>query len=183
MAKKLNSMPDFTAHLPKSVHDLSQSTTYTCTPGMLAPIYYDMLHTGDKIHFSASQFVRLNPLVTQPLGQIDIHLDYFFVPLSVLYTPSPSMFYQTDDLISGMFNAGFSNPMGFPVFDFRNWLINCFVNDATGANWHLQNAPCVFSLPKVQVNLLKIYHLSILTPLVVLFIVYLTFLIWLQRLF
>lgn len=125
MSKKLNSMPDFTAHMPKTAHDVSQSTAYTTCPGMLSPVYFDMLHTGDKLHFSASEFVRLNPLESQPLGQIDVHLDYFFVPLTVMYTPASSMFYQTDDLItSAIDKSQFNDASAFPVFGFANFLAN-----------------------------------------------------------
>lgn len=123
MSKKLNSMPDFTAHMPKTAHDVSQSTAFTTCPGMLSPVYFDMLHTGDKLHFSASEFVRLNPLESQPLGQIDVHLDYFFVPLTVMYTPASSMFYQTDDLISSAIDkTQFNDSTVFPVFGFSNYL-------------------------------------------------------------
>lgn len=129
MAKKLNSMPDYTAHLPKHPHDVSQSQAYTCCPGMLCPVYYDMLHLGDELHFSASEFVRLNPLEQQPLGDIDVHLDYFFVPLTVMYTPSSSLFYQTDDLVSGIFGGGSASLKkdGFPVMDISTWLTSKFV--------------------------------------------------------
>lgn len=100
MAKKLNSMLDYQARMPKQPHDVSQSFTFTFAPAMLLPCYYDMLHAGDELHFSNGLFARLQNPITAPLGDIDFHLDYFFVPLSVMYTPSTSMFYQTDDLIS-----------------------------------------------------------------------------------
>ena len=121
MSKKLNSMPSYTANLPHQAHDVSQSTAYTTCPGMLSPVYHDMLHVGDKIHFSASEFVRLNPLESQPLGKIDVHLDYFFVPLSVMYTPATSMFYQTDDLFSSVFSvSGDFEVDSFPTYDFAS---------------------------------------------------------------
>lgn len=103
MAKKLNSMPDYQARMPKQPHDVSQSTALTAVPGMLLPVYYDMLHLGDEIHFDARLFARMNPLVVASLATIDVHVDHFFVPLTVMYTPSSSMFYQTDDLVSSLF--------------------------------------------------------------------------------
>lgn len=120
MAKKLNSMPSYTANLPREAHDLSQSIAFTTCPSLLSPVYYDLLHFGDKLHFSASEFVRLNPLESQPLGKIDVHLDYFFVPLSVLYTPCTSMFYQTDDLLSSVFGGQNFDSVNFPVYDFSH---------------------------------------------------------------
>lgn len=124
MTKKLNSMPDYRAKMPRQPHDVSQSTAYTCCPGALNPVYYDMLHTGDELFFSASQFTRLNPMVTQALGQIDVHLDYFFVPLTVMYTPSSSLFYQTDDLLSSLVDKDTLNKTNFPVCDLANYVFD-----------------------------------------------------------
>ena len=133
MAKKLNSMPDYRANMPRQPHDVSQSTGFSTCPGMLSPVYYDMLHTGDSIHFSASQFTRLNPLNVASIGDLDVHLDYFFVPLTVMYTPTSSMFYQTDDLVSSVFAdknqwASFSS---FPTYQFFDFLENNFTSSGT----------------------------------------------------
>lgn len=139
--KKLNSMPDYTAHMPQQAHDVSQSTGFTAPPGQLSPVYFDMLHTGDKIHFSSSMFARLNPLSTAALGDIEMHLDYFFVPLSVMYTPSTSLFYQTDDLISSNFNRDTLKADSFPVFNFGSFTISDTAPDIE-ESWFLrfQNA-------------------------------------------
>lgn len=117
MAKKLNSMPDYQARMPKQPHDVSQSFTFTSSTGMLLPVYFDMLHTGDELHFDVNAFTRLNPLNAPTLGEIDLHFDYFFVPLSVMYTPATSMFYQTDDLISSAINRSGLVKDRFPLYD------------------------------------------------------------------
>lgn len=119
---KLNSMPDYTAHLPKTPHDLSQSYGFTTAPGLIIPVYFDILHHGDDLHFSAAEFVRLNPLETAPLGEIEVNLDHFFVPLPVMYTPSSSMFYQTDDLLSSLVDRDALDSTNFPVYDFKGIL-------------------------------------------------------------
>lgn len=118
MAKKLNSMPDYVNRAPKSVHDVSQSLTYTSAPGMILPVYWDMLHHGDKIHFSVSQFSRLNPIVKPALTKLDIHIDSFFVPLPVLYTLQPSMEYGTDDMISSLYDKS-DLKTHYPILDFE----------------------------------------------------------------
>lgn len=117
MAKKLNSMPGYQARMPKQPHDVSQSYGYTCAPAQLIPTYYDMLHLGDDLHFQAKLFARLNPLNVASLGKIDVHMDYFFVPLSVMYTPAMSLFYQTDDLISSNFAKSNIITDRFPLYD------------------------------------------------------------------
>lgn len=115
MAKKLNSMPGYQARMPKQPHDVSRSLTLTASTGMELPVYYDMLHLGDELHFNGNLFARLNPLFTAALAEIDIHVDYFFVPLSVMYTPSTSIFYQTDDLLSSVFANDNLKRDGFPT--------------------------------------------------------------------
>lgn len=131
MAKvKLNSMPDYTAKMPNSPHDVSQSTGFTCPPGQISPVYFDMLHLGDEIHFSAAMFARYNPLITAALGDVDVHLDYFFVPLTVMYTPTSSMFYLTDDLISSVIDKAALDPEKFPVFG----AAHKFYRDSEGTN-------------------------------------------------
>lgn len=117
MAKKLNSMPDYQARMPKQPHDVSQSFTFTSSTGMLLPVYFDMLHTGDELHFDVNAFTRLNPLNAPTLGEIDLHFDYFFVPLSVMYTPATSIFYQTDDLISSVIQKDSLDTDRFPLFN------------------------------------------------------------------
>lgn len=117
MAKKLNSMPDYQARMPKQPHDTSRSIAFTASTGMELPVYYDMLHLGDELHFNGNLFARLNPLFTAALAEIDLHVDYFFVPLSVMYTPAPSLFYQTDDLVSSAFDKETLVKDRFPVLD------------------------------------------------------------------
>jgi hypothetical protein len=143
MSKKLNSMPDYQARLPKHPHDVSQSTAFTAAPGMILPVYYDMLHLGDELHFSASEFVRLNPLEQQALGDIDVHLDFFFVPLTVMYLPTSSMFYQTDDLVSSLFSRqSTSRYVNFPTYNFVQ-SFNNLIPDPDNYEARL-NEPCGF---------------------------------------
>ena len=115
MAQKLNSMPSYTARFPKESHDMSQSLTLTAATGMELPVYYDVVHPGDSYHFTARLFARMNPLIKPALGDIDFHLDYFFVPLQVLYTPSSSLQWDTDDLISSLIDKN-SLRDKFPLF-------------------------------------------------------------------
>lgn len=119
MAQSLNEKPDYRNNSPKFVHNMTQSLAFTSSIGMELPIYYDMLHAGDEIHFSGNMFTRLQPLNVASLAEIDIHLDYFYIPLTLLYTPAWSLFYQTDDLVSSVFANGVQNmnASGFPLYD------------------------------------------------------------------
>ncbi len=92
-------MPDFRARMPKQPHDLSRSFAFTTCVGAEFPIARAMLHPHDELYFSSSMFTRLNAISLPALAQIDFHLDYFFVPLTVMYTPANVLHYgsTTDD--------------------------------------------------------------------------------------
>ena len=98
--QKLNSMPDYQARMPKYGHDISRSWTFGIAPGMIAPVYGHPVMSGSHLKGQHKVFARFNPILKPFLGAVDIHVDTFFVPISMLYTPSLSLFYQTDDLIS-----------------------------------------------------------------------------------
>lgn len=129
MAKKLNSMPDYQARMPKQPHDISQSYLTSMTTGQERPVYFDMLHLGDELHFNGNLFARFQPLVTAAIAKVDLHIDYFFIPLSVMYTPAPSMFYQTNDLISASFQ--YKDLKSFPLYDLDSSILS-IVNDSAG---------------------------------------------------
>lgn len=127
MSKKLNSMPDYQARMPRFQHDLSQATMFTAAPSMLLPCYYHMLHLGDRLSYQQDLSCRLNPIMKPSVAPIDLHVDYFFVPLSVIYLPALNLFYQTDDLVSGIFNEkdasnNYLKNQRFPLMDYSSAL-------------------------------------------------------------
>lgn len=91
--------------MPKQPHDLSRSFAFTSSLGCILPFYQHMCHPHDELFFSAGAFTRLAPMLVPSLAQVDFHLDYFFVPLTVMYTPSNVLHYGTDDLISSVFTG------------------------------------------------------------------------------
>lgn len=118
---------DFTANLGRHSHDVSQGYTSSIAPGCLVPQYFDILQPGDKIFFKTHMFTRFQDISTAFLGEVDMHLDYFFVPLQMLYTIFGQMFAQTNDVISDFFDVH-DNVHGdnLPVLD-----LNTFFADGT----------------------------------------------------
>lgn len=117
MVQKLNSMPQFRRRMQLHDHDVSQSFALTLSTGMLLPVYFDMAHAGDDYFFNSNFTVRYNPLLKPFIGDVDIHVDHFFVPLSMLYTPCSSIFYQTDDILSSATPRFQLIKDRFPLFD------------------------------------------------------------------
>lgn len=109
---------DFQAHLSRHSHDISAGYTASIAPGLIVPQYFHILGPGDSIYYSNRMFARLQDMMTAFLGEIDIHIDSFFVPLQMLYTPFGQIFAQTDDFISDSFVPNsFTQKDGFPLFD------------------------------------------------------------------
>lgn len=138
MAK--NMAPMHRNQMSRHSHDVSQGYTTTLACGQLRPVYFDVLGPGDSVYYKTKAFARLQEVVTAFLGEIDVHLDYFFVPLQMLYTPFGQVFAQTNDVISDNFvgTERFSLDM-FPTFSINDfvdsrenrykgglWLLECF---------------------------------------------------------
>lgn len=140
MEKHLNSMPNYRAKMPKQPHDVSQSNAFTACPAMLLPVYFDMLHHGDTIHFHGNMFARLNPMVVASLGKVDVHVNYFFVPLSLMYTPAPSLFYQTQDILSSNIDVSKLVKDSFPKYD-----INSSLSNILTLNYTLSSSPYYYT--------------------------------------
>ena len=95
---------DFRAQLSRHSHDVSAGYSSSLTTGPIVPQYYHVLQPGDTLYFDVHMFTRMQDVVTAFLGEVDIHLDAFFVPLQMLYTPFGQIYSQTDDFISSKFD-------------------------------------------------------------------------------
>ena len=102
--------PRHEAHLARSSFSMGQNLTYTASTGMILPIYSDLLNVGESVYLNSSLMVRTQPLVTAALCDIHINVDWFFVPVSKLFTLFPSLRYQTNDPISDFYNVDSNNP-------------------------------------------------------------------------
>lgn len=119
----LNQMPKHTARLSKTAHDLSQSLAFTAAPGMLLPVYKDILVGGDKIDFTPSIFSRLTPLIAPALCDIEVYLDTFFVPMDMLYSFFGNQLFQVREYFSSQFDDSINNGFreDFPLFNLNDF--------------------------------------------------------------
>lgn len=144
MAKPKMQMPSYRAKLSRSGHDLSQSLAFTASTGMLLPVYSDFLNAGEKVSIKTNLFARTQPLVTPAMADVDVYLDWFFVPMTMLYTAFGQIRYQTNDFISSLYSAAPGRPNGgFPVLEADDSMI------APAFNW---NQAQTFSLNPASID-------------------------------
>ena len=127
---------DYTANLSRHSHDVTAGYTASIAPSMIVPQYFDILQPNDTIYYKTHMFVRSQDLVTAFLGEVDLHIKYFFVPLQMLYTNFGQIFAQTDDVISSFYKSA-SAEERFPVGSFNtfftqakvtDWMTNRYIN-------------------------------------------------------
>ncbi|UCS96039.1 MAG: major capsid protein [Microviridae sp.] len=107
-------MLQHTAHLSRSGFDMSQSYAFTCAPGMLLPVYSDLLNVGEKVSLSTQFFARTQPLVTPAMVDVDFNLEWFFVPATMLLTCWGQIRNQTLDAVTSMITPNMLSGGLFP---------------------------------------------------------------------
>ena len=109
---KLDSKPMQSAQLSKSSHDLNHVFDFTSSTGMILPLVCDILNPGESIDTK----VDLSQTRTQPLDaaaylDLDLHVDYFFVPMTLLYSKFESFIYRIKDYYSSANNINYDMPL------------------------------------------------------------------------
>ena len=126
---------DFTANLGRHSHDVSQGFTSSLTTGAIVPQYFDILQPGEKIFYKTHMFCRFKDIPRPFLGEVSLHLDYFFVPATMLYTLFGQVFAQTDDVISDFYlDISHENIDQFPVADINEFFRNNYEHMSTTAS-------------------------------------------------
>ena len=146
-----NKNPEYQAKLPRYGHDLSFDYGFTASTGMLLPFFHDILNPGEKVQGGVDIFTQLQVPLAVP-AQIDMEqiVDYFFVPMPMLFQPFESMIYQTNDYLSSLYgnfsqaqqapaNAAQLLPL-FHTFDASQNTVEShirnFWNDLAEYNWY-----------------------------------------------
>lgn len=102
MAKNKNRL-NFEAQLSRHPHHMPAAYSASISTGMIIPQWFDVAQAGDTYKMHPKMFARLQNVQTAFLGEVDINVKFFFVPLQMLYTPFGQIFTQTNDVISSVF--------------------------------------------------------------------------------
>ena len=100
---RIDEMPQYRAKLPKSVHDLSHKFGFTATVAHLMPIFHDFLNPGETVELGFNYNLRTQPLQSAAMVDIKSHVEYFFVPMQLLYSPFGNVLYNIEDSYSSNF--------------------------------------------------------------------------------
>lgn len=106
--------PSHRAAIGYSGFDMSQRKQFTSAPGMLLPVYFDLLQPGDKVDCSVSTMTRFQPMATPVFASIKEHVDWFFVPLEQIYSQFGSVFFGINDPKSVQINPANASGEYFP---------------------------------------------------------------------
>lgn len=92
--------PSHAAKLGHNGFDMSKRILFTSSVGQLLPVYYDFLNPGDNISIDSSLFTRTQPMRSSAFTRVTEHIDYFFVPISLINSYWENAFYGISDLSS-----------------------------------------------------------------------------------
>lgn len=75
----------YSVRIKSNLFDLSNDYYGTCDMGQLIPVDAKIVNPGDTFRAESSALVRLQPLVAPQMTPINVRIDYFFVPLRLLW--------------------------------------------------------------------------------------------------
>ena len=124
-------MPDHKAQLPRQSHVLSHDFGFTATTGHLLPVFHTFMNPGEKINVGFDFNLRTMQLEAAAFADLVTHVEYFFVPIQLLYQPFENIFYDIQNQFSSNFTL--SDKAVLPLLDFEGCMDDLFVNRAESA--------------------------------------------------
>lgn len=115
MGKLDKMMPDYSNRHSRTAHDMSHGLKFTCASGHINPVEHDVLLPGDTVYLGFD-FVGRNqmPFLSPASADLDFHVDYFFVPMELLFKPFASYVYGVKDEYSSFFQMERINLPNYP---------------------------------------------------------------------
>lgn len=102
--------PGRVAQLGRNGFDMSQRRIFSSPCGMLLPTYTDFANPGDKYRLNSRSFVRTEALQSAAFTRLRAHLDWFFVPITQIYSLWNEFYNGTNDVMSSIFANSSSAP-------------------------------------------------------------------------
>lgn len=101
------------AHLSRTGHSLSHKLSFTAACGMLLPTFWDYASPGDSYSLRTDyDLSRALPLLSPATLDIEVVTDYFFVPMTLMYTPWDEVYSGTNSVFSSNFQLDDTQTIG-----------------------------------------------------------------------
>lgn len=96
--------PKVRPNLGHNGFDLSRRRLFTSPCGMLLPVFWDFASPGEKYKCNSTIFVRTEAVSTAAMMRLKAHVDWFFVPVTQLYSLWNEFFNGVNDNMSSIFS-------------------------------------------------------------------------------
>lgn len=98
----INQTPSHVAKLGYNGFDMSNLLKFSSTTGELLPVYYDLLSPGDKVSCQTTLKTRTMEIESAAMVSLKEHLEWFFVPMTQIYSIFGDWFNSIQDLKSSL---------------------------------------------------------------------------------
>lgn len=135
---KLDRFPRFSNGRSKTLHNMSYDFKFTATTGHLNPVNNDILLPGDKIDYQPIFQVRVvQPMLAAAMVDIDFHVETFFVPMTMLWTPFEDFIYGVNGNYSSHYTT--AQKVNLPLLDMQSVIntVNNAVEDSVLDNFNI----------------------------------------------
>ena len=116
----IDSMPKYKAQISREGHNLEHGFEFTSSTGHLLTLFADILNPDDTISGNISMFSRTNPINVPANVEVEQFIDYFFVPLEMIYSGFGDSMFLVNEPYSSMIKVQSDNAL--PVIDFSTVL-------------------------------------------------------------
>ena len=114
--KLVSNKPHHRANLPRQNFDMSHTLKFTSSVGHLIPVLSDFLLAGDKVNIKEEMFTRTQTLQTSAFVDIRENIDYFFVPMTQIFSLYPQWRFGVGVPVSAIFDPQQQAYDTFPSF-------------------------------------------------------------------
>ena len=128
----IDSLPRYRNHESRQGHNLGHDFSFTSSTGQLLTLFGHRMDAKDTIQGRIDMFTRTQPLSQPANVEIEEFIDYFFVPLDMMYSGMGDFLYQVNEPYSSIIQQVLSNqtPGQLPVLDWslalEGSLADCF---------------------------------------------------------
>lgn len=111
------------ANLQRNAFDLSRSSIFSASAGMLLPCFVEEVNPNEHFEISPSSFLRTMPLNTAAYTRLKQNVEFYFVPYRLLMRQFPQFVVGTDYKISSLAQLnGYKSDI--PSIDMRDFIVH-----------------------------------------------------------